>query len=209
MIKKLISLFILIILLSGFYSNWTFAEDKKQQIINLIKRMKSSYVKADKSLLNISWLPKNDVNCKTNHTVCRSNIGQKIEAIGKLGCIDVTKIKYTISKGSTNIIPVYSVMTCDLQRLIIETTSNNPKRYYVYKPNYPKAELEKIVITYPDGPMMSFKPDGKVDNIVYDNLSSCMQQNDAGQLVDSPNTRDLCRKQIMYAIPEREYTKPK
>lgn len=206
--KKYLNILLLVICLFGMIQSSSFAQDNDQKMVNLVKRMKSQYVKADKRMFNINWLPALDSDCRTNHVLCRSNVGQKVEKIGTLGCVDLKSIKYTITKGTTMIHALYSTLTCNLMKVIIETSSTNPKRYYVYNTQYPKAVLEKIVIVFNNGPMMSFKPDGKLDLMVYDDKSSCKREDNTGHIMDSSNARTLCRQIIMNGIPTKNYRTP-
>lgn len=202
---KHISILIVFIFAFNLIQSPSYAQDLNLKMNTLVKRMKSMYVKSDKAMFNINWLPKVDTDCRTNHSVCKSNIGLKVEKIGKLNCVDLTTLKYAIIKGTTIINAIYSTMTCDLYKVIIETNTDNPKRYYVYNVQYPSAKLEKIAIVFKDGPMMSFKANGQLDSLVYDDNTSCMTQNSKGDLVESSNARTLCRQVIMTGIPVQNY----
>lgn len=186
----------------------SFAEDNDVKINTLVKRMKSMYIKTDKNMFNVNWLPQMDLNCKTNHLVCRSNVGQKVETIGKLNCVNLTTISYAITKGTTIINALYNTLTCSLNKVIIQTNTDNPKRYYVYNIQYPTAKLDKISIIFKNGPMMSFKSSGKLDSLVYDDKTGCKTENSSGQIVESPNARTLCRQTIMTGIPTQNYRSP-
>ncbi|MGD9580513.1 MAG: hypothetical protein AB7V50_04015 [Vampirovibrionia bacterium] len=203
---KLLNIVLLVFLAVIIFQNTSIAQNTgEQKAINIINKMKATYVKSDKALLNVNWLPKSDINCKSNHVYCRSNLGMKVEKIGQLNCVDLKTLKYTINKGATLVHALYSTLTCSFYKLIVETNSGTPKRYYVYNINYPNAVLEKIVLDTPNGPIMSFKANGKLDSYVNDNTTGCLTENSSGKIVESPNSRDLCRKAIMNGIPAKNY----
>lgn len=188
-------LLILCFILSNINTS-LFAADVDKIIENNVKKMKSQYLSSNKKLLDVKWAPKVDENFSTNSTYCRSNIGHKIENIGKLSCPGNNMIKYTINKGQVKIHLLYSIMMGNLSLVVIESTDSNPKRKYLYNVEYPNAKLDKLSIIFKDNSMMAFKPDGKLNVYVYDDNTSCKTENDSGQIVDSVNARTLCRQII-------------
>jgi hypothetical protein len=186
----------------GFLIPDCIAQDKatEKKIERTVKTMKSRYVTVDKKAVNMSWAPAKDPNVKTNMLYCRSKNGPKVETIGTLVCKDQANIGYTITKAQNGVKLhlIYSTLTGNLSKFYIESMGARPVRKYLYTVKYPTATLQKVAIYLSDESMMAFDPSGRLNVFVYDNKTSCKTENNAGQIVDSPNARTLC-KQIVEA----------
>lgn len=171
------------------------AQDKNldAKIQSIVKNIKNNYIVSAKKQVSLSWAPATDPDYGINKIHCRNKNKPKSEKIGTLTCVNISTIKYTVNKGNAKINLYYSTMTGDLYEFSMETVNQTPTRKYLYRVNYPNADLIKSAVIFNNISMMSFNPSGKLEAYVYDDKTGCKMEDSKGQIVESPNSRNLCR----------------